>query len=63
MNDLQFETMFAIIAFASTRYMLPQTILKKSIILKEMIVLSLCYGLCAYLRTLAKEIRSKDSLN
>jgi len=63
MNDLQFETMFAIIAFASTRYVLPQTILKRSIVAKEMIVLSLCYGLCAYLRKWARETRSRDSLN
>ena len=60
MNDLQFEAMFAIMAFASTRYLLPQTMLKKSIVVKEMIVLSVCYGLCAYLRKWARENRSKD---
>ena len=34
--------MFAIIAYASSRYLLPQKLLKKSIVVKEMIVLSLC---------------------
>ena len=57
MDDLQFEAIFAVFAFATTRYMLPKTIMNSKIVVKEMIVLSLCYGLCAYLRKQSIEKR------
>ena len=57
MDEIQFEALFAVVAFATTRYMLPKTILKSKIMIKEMIVLSLCYGLCAYIRKKAREER------
>ena len=56
MNDVY----VAIFAFASTRYLLPKVILKQKITLKEMIVLSLCYGLCAHVR---KIMSKKDNGN
>ena len=61
MDDLQFEAIFALFAFATTRYMLPHTILNKTIDIKEMIVLSLGYALCAYIRKWARENRSKNN--
>ena len=59
MEELKFEFIFAVIAFATTRYAIPWSILKKKIDTKELIVLSVCYGLCSYLRRWAREQNNK----
>ena len=42
------KTLVAILIFASVRYYLPRTLLNQKMNMKEMIVLSLCYGLAVY---------------
>ena len=59
MDELQFEALFAFIAFATTRYVLPQTILKEPIIMRELLILSACYAICSYLRKWAREENKK----
>lgn len=59
MNDLLFESIFAIFAFATTRYILPNTLLKRKIYINELIILSICYGLCSFMRKYAS-IRSES---
>lgn len=55
MDDLSFEFLFAVIAFATTRYMLPNYVLKRRIQMKELVVLSISYGICAYIRMYARK--------
>lgn len=61
MDELKFEFLFAIIAFASTRYALPNKIMNKPIVFKEIIVLSLCYGLCSILRKKASQMNNEHN--
>jgi hypothetical protein len=64
MNDLSFEFLIAIIAFASTRYVLPKYALKRKIQMKELIILSISYGMCAYIRMYArKNFKNKGADN
>lgn len=55
MDELSFEILVAIMAFATTRYMLPNYVLKRRIQMKELIVLSMSYGLCALIRMQARK--------
>ncbi len=54
MNQLLYDTIVAFVTFAFIRYALPNYILGRDITLWAGFVLSLCYALCAFVRSYAK---------
>lgn len=57
--DVIKNAIIAFFAFATTRYMLPNYILKKEINMYNMLILSSCYALCAFLRQYLSAVYNK----